>query len=50
MFAPVSDALAATVQLQVMQALDQWLAGVVNVVDVAVAAPTTPPSSRARCR
>ena len=33
-FAPNSDALAATVQLRVIQGLNQWLAGVVNVVDV----------------
>lgn len=33
-FAPISDALAATVKLRVIQGLNQWLAGVVNVVDV----------------
>ena len=33
-FAPNSDALAATVQLRVVQGLSQWLAGVVNVVGV----------------
>ncbi len=33
-FAPNSDALAATVQLRVIQGLNQWLAGIVNVVDV----------------
>ena len=35
-FAPNSDALAATVQLRVIQGLNQWLAGIVNVVDVTV--------------
>ena len=37
-FAPISDALAATVQLRVIQGLSQWLAGIVNVVGVVVAA------------
>ena len=32
-FAPNSDALAATVQLRVIQGLNQWLAGIVNVVE-----------------
>jgi uncharacterized protein len=35
-FAPDTDALAATVKLRVIQGLNQWLAGVVNVVDVVV--------------
>lgn len=35
-FAPNSAALAATVQLRVIQGLNQWLAGVVTVVDVTV--------------
>lgn len=35
-FAPNSDALAATVQLRVIQGLNQWLAGIVNVVSVVV--------------
>lgn len=35
-FAPNSDALAATVHLRVIQGLQQWLAGIVNVVDVVV--------------
>jgi uncharacterized protein len=35
-FAPDSDALAATVKLRVIQGLNQWLAGVVSVVDVTV--------------
>lgn len=38
-FAPDSDALAATVKLRVVQGLSQWLAGVVTVVDVAVGGP-----------
>jgi uncharacterized protein len=33
-FAPDSDALAATVKLRVIQGLNQWLSGVVSVVDV----------------
>ena len=37
-FAPNSDALAATVQLRVIQGLNQWLAGIVNVVSVTVGA------------
>jgi phage baseplate assembly protein W len=36
-FAPNTDALVATVKLRVIQGLSQWLAGVVNVVDVQVA-------------
>jgi phage baseplate assembly protein W len=39
-FAPSSDALAATVKLRVIQGLNQWLAGVVNVVDVVVGGPS----------
>jgi uncharacterized protein len=39
-FAPNSDALAATVKLRVIQGLNQWLAGVVTVVDVAVGGPS----------
>jgi len=39
-FAPNTDALAATVKLRVMQGLSQWLAGIVNVVDVEVAGGT----------
>src|ERR1700751_2318840 len=42
-FAPTSDALAATVKLRVIQGLNQWLAGVVNVIDVTLAGdPDTP--------
>jgi Bacteriophage baseplate protein W len=35
-FAPNNDALLAALKLRVIQGLTQWLAGVVNVVDVAV--------------
>lgn len=35
-FAPMSDALAATVQLRVLQAVNQWLAGIVSATQVAV--------------
>jgi Bacteriophage baseplate protein W len=35
-FAPMSDSLAATLNLQVTQALAQWLPGVIHVTDVAV--------------
>jgi uncharacterized protein len=35
-FAPNSDALAATVKLRVIQGLNQWLTGIVDVVDVVV--------------
>lgn len=35
-FAPMSDALAATVQLRVLQALNQWLAGIVTATEVTV--------------
>jgi phage baseplate assembly protein W len=41
-FAPRTDALAATVRLRVIQGLDQWLAGVVNVAEVAVGAASSP--------
>jgi phage baseplate assembly protein W len=35
-FAPMSDALAATVQLRVLQAVNQWLAGIVTATEVSV--------------
>lgn len=35
-FAPMSDALSATVQLRVLQAVNLWLAGVVTATEVAV--------------
>jgi len=41
-FAPDSDALAATVKLRVIQGLNQWLAGVVTVADVTVGGPGEP--------
>jgi hypothetical protein len=36
-FAPLSDALAATVKLRTLQALQQWLGGIVDVTEVTVA-------------
>jgi phage baseplate assembly protein W len=41
-FAPNSDALAATVKLRVIQGLSQWLAGVVTVTDVTVGGSADP--------
>lgn len=38
-FAPYSDALQATVKLIVMQALSRWLAGQIDVKDIAVSKP-----------
>jgi phage baseplate assembly protein W len=38
-FAANTDALVATVKLRVIQGLNQWLAGVVNVVDVVTTGP-----------
>jgi phage baseplate assembly protein W len=38
-FAPNSDALQATTKLIVMQALSRWLAGQIEVTDVAVSRP-----------
>jgi uncharacterized protein len=35
-FAPNNDALLAAVKLRVIQGLTQWLAGVVDIVDVAL--------------
>lgn len=35
-FAPISDALAAAVQLRVLQAVNLWLAGIVTATDVSV--------------
>jgi uncharacterized protein len=35
-FAPSSGAMAATVQLRVIQGLHTWLSGIVNVIDVVV--------------
>jgi phage baseplate assembly protein W len=40
-FAPNNDALAATVKLRVIQGLNQWLAGVVNAVDVMLGGDTS---------
>jgi uncharacterized protein len=38
-FAPNTDALAATVKLRVIQGLNQWLADAVTVIDVVVSGP-----------
>jgi len=35
-FAPLSSALEATTQIEVRQALDRWLAGIIEVTDVTV--------------
>jgi phage baseplate assembly protein W len=40
-FAPGNDALLATVKLRVIQGLKQWLAGVVDVVDIVVSGDTS---------
>ena len=42
-FAPHSEALDATTQLLVQEALDRWLAGQIQVRQVQVAAPGTAP-------
>lgn len=42
-FAPISDALGATVKLRVIQAFDQWLSGVAAVDDVQVATSADSP-------
>ena len=42
-FAPSSDALSATLKLRVSQGLSQWLAGIVNVLDVEVASGSAVP-------
>jgi uncharacterized protein len=42
-FAPNSDALAATTQLLVLQALDRWLAGQIAVNKVEVVPPSEAP-------
>jgi uncharacterized protein len=44
-FAPNSDALAATVKLRVVQGLNQWLAGVVTVSDVVVGGAAAEPGT-----
>jgi Bacteriophage baseplate protein W len=40
-FAPTNDALLATVKLRIIQGLNQWLAGVVSMVDVVLGADTS---------
>ena len=42
-FAPFSDALTATTKLQVQQALKQWLANQIQVIDVNVIPPESAP-------
>ena len=42
-FAPYSDALVATTQMQVQQALNQWLAGQIQVKNVRVVTPEQAP-------
>ncbi len=44
-FAPQSDALVATVKLQVRQSIDRWLADQVRLIDVDVIAGGTDPAS-----
>lgn len=44
-FAPQSEALTATVRLQVRQAIERWLAGVVELVDVEVASGAVDPGA-----
>jgi phage baseplate assembly protein W len=43
-FAPISDALTATVKLRVIQGLTRWLADSVNVVDVTASAALDDPT------
>ena len=42
-FAPLSDALTATTQMLVQQALDQWLGGQIQVQNVIVVSPEQAP-------
>ena len=42
-FAPLSDALTATTQILVQQALDQWLGGQIQVQNVSVVPPEQAP-------
>jgi phage baseplate assembly protein W len=44
-FAPQSDALAATVQIQVRQAMERWLAGIVRLSHVEVTSGAAMPGS-----
>ena len=43
-FAPQTDALAATVRIQVQQSIDRWLAEQVRLIDVEVLAGAAPGS------
>jgi phage baseplate assembly protein W len=44
-FAPQSEALVSTVQIQVRQAIERWLADQVKLTDVQVVSGATDPSS-----
>lgn len=44
-FAPQSDALAATVRIQVQQSIDRWLADQVELIDVEVVSGAATPAS-----
>jgi len=43
LFSPNSDAMAATTQVLVLQALNKWLAGQIQVQKVTVVPPSTAP-------
>ncbi len=43
LFSPNSDAMAATTQVMVLQALNKWLAGQIQVQQVKVVPPSTAP-------
>jgi len=43
LFAPNSPALAATTQLMIQQALNQWMSNQINVTNVAVSTPANTP-------
>ena len=43
LFSPNSDAMAATTQVLVLQALNKWLAGQIQVQQVTVVPPSTAP-------
>jgi phage baseplate assembly protein W len=44
-FAPQSDALVATVELQIRQAVERWLGDQVQLADIVVVSGATSPSS-----
>jgi Bacteriophage baseplate protein W len=43
LFAPNSDAMAATTQILILQALNKWLSGQIQVKQVTVVPPSTAP-------